>query len=402
MTHAIAPTHSPLRACRTEASPLSIVGEPAQPAPATISATEMSRLTGVERERLRTWERRHGFPVPVRCANNVRRYRAEDVRRVSAIASASAQGVPLKAAIAAIAAAPAPGTPSVEPGAALSSLPSPAIVVSGPRPLEVVWRNGAAEASAAAPLVGEDLGADPSAFGAVGVEALRRLMAGEVTGPQTFEARDWTTSTPLVCRVTAWLLELPGGVPTAVIAQLPQATATPAAPTTHAGPVSSAASRWAQALAAGRDVLRRERGLASLQRALAATSTAIGASDAAIALCHGDGLRVARSVRGHVAPLTAPLEGIEELTTARRDGSPAWLGLRAAATLRLDPRTRTLAVPIGVADQVVGFALFLLREEAALCPVTEELLLGYGSALGATLERERSLRAACAAGATTP
>lgn len=395
MTHAISPLHTPATG-RIDRSPLSVVGEPAIDAPATISASEMSRLTGVERERLRTWERRHGFPVPVRCANNVRRYRAEDVRRVSAIASASAQGVPLAKAIAAIAAAPAPATPSIAPGMALSNLPSPAIVVSGPRPLEVIWRNGAAEASAAAPLIGDDLGADPACFGPTAVEALRRLMAGEVTGAQTFEARDWTTAAALTCQVTAWLLDVPGGVPTAVIAQLPQEQASMAVPSAHA-PVGAPATRWAEATAAGRDVLRRDRGLASLQRALAATSQAIGASDAVVALCQGGTLRVARSVRGHVAPLTAPLDAVEELRDAVESGAVTWLGLRAAATLRLDPRTRGLAVPIAVADQVVGVVLFLVREETQLCAVTQEVLLGFGSALGATLERERSLRAASAA-----
>lgn len=395
MTHAISPLHTAHRTGRTEASPLSIVGEPQPDAPATISASEMSRLTGVERERLRTWERRHGFPVPVRCVNNVRRYRAEDVRRVSAIASASAQGVPLAKAIAAIASAPAPATPTIAPGMALSSLPSPAIVVSGPRPLEVIWRNGAAEASAGAPLIGDDLGADPAVFGATAIEALRRLMAGEATGPQTFEARDWTTSAPLTCRVTAWLVDAPGGVPTAVIAQLPQEPTSVTVTSSHT-PAGSPATRWAEATAAGRDVLRRDRGLASLQRALGAASQAIGASDAVVALCHGDALRVARSVRGHVAPLTAQRDAVEELDAALVSGSVTWLGLRAAATLRLDPRTRTLAVPIAVADHVVGVVLFLMREETPLCAVTHELLLGFGSALGATLERERSLRAAAA------
>lgn len=395
MTHAAAPLLSSLPATPPAGSPLTVVAAPQTPVAATISASEMSRLTGVERERLRTWERRHGFPIPVRCANNVRRYLAADVRRVSAIAGRSAQGVPLAQAVAEVLAEPEFPAASVSPGAALEELPSPAIAVRGPRPMEVVWRNGAADAAPGAPMVGDDLALDPERIGPAALEVLRRMMAGELTGPQCFEARDWTTPEPHVTTVTAWLLAAPGGVPTAVLAKLPQEPAEVAPLRPAEG--GSSVTPWAQATAAGREALQRSRGLAGLQQALAAAVASLGATDASLALVRGAELRVARSVRGQVPPTTVELSGCEELRSTIHGTEVEWLGLRSGAALRVDPRARTLAVPITVGDLTVGLALFVLRDERELCHVSRELLCGFGAMLGAALERERGLRRAAGA-----
>jgi hypothetical protein len=50
----------------------------------TVTATRFAALTGVSRERLRTWERRYGFPEPHRTDAGPRRYAVEDVQRVVA------------------------------------------------------------------------------------------------------------------------------------------------------------------------------------------------------------------------------------------------------------------------------------------------------------------------------
>src|SRR6195952_6005146 len=55
----------------------------------TVSATRFSQLTGVSRERLRTWERRHGFPQPVRVGSGPRRYAIADTARVLAVRHAA-------------------------------------------------------------------------------------------------------------------------------------------------------------------------------------------------------------------------------------------------------------------------------------------------------------------------
>ncbi len=218
----------------------------------------MSRLTGVERERCVPGS--GGTASPSRALGEQRAalpLRGRAPRRRDR--RASAQGVPLAQAVADVLAAPDLPAASIAPGLALESLQSPAVAVRGPRPLEVVWRNGAADTAPAAPLMGDDLGGDPARFGAGAVEVLRRLMAGELTGAQCFEARDWTAAEPHTCRVTAWLVDAPGGAPTAVIAQLPQEAAALAMParTSDAEP---AVARWAQGAAAGREALRQHAG----------------------------------------------------------------------------------------------------------------------------------------------
>ena len=50
----------------------------------TVSATRFAELTGVSRERLRTWERRYGFPEP-RGGSGPRRYALADIPRVVAV-----------------------------------------------------------------------------------------------------------------------------------------------------------------------------------------------------------------------------------------------------------------------------------------------------------------------------
>src|SRR5215208_7677922 len=66
----------------------------------TVSATEFAELTGVSRERLRTWERRFDFPRPARVGHGPRRYALADAPRVVAVRRAAEQGVPLPRAIA--------------------------------------------------------------------------------------------------------------------------------------------------------------------------------------------------------------------------------------------------------------------------------------------------------------
>ncbi|HMI69394.1 MAG TPA: MerR family transcriptional regulator, partial [Solirubrobacteraceae bacterium] len=65
----------------------------------TVSATHFAGLTGVSRERLRTWERRYGFPEPRRVGSGPRRYAIEDVQRVVAVRRAAEAGVPIPHAI---------------------------------------------------------------------------------------------------------------------------------------------------------------------------------------------------------------------------------------------------------------------------------------------------------------
>jgi DNA-binding transcriptional MerR regulator len=57
-----------------------------------VSIGEVAAETGLSPEVLRVWERRYGFPVPVRLPSGHRRFREEDLRRLRLIAVALAQG----------------------------------------------------------------------------------------------------------------------------------------------------------------------------------------------------------------------------------------------------------------------------------------------------------------------
>src|SRR4051794_41465531 len=104
----------------------------------TVSATRFAQLTGVSRERLRTWERRYGFPSPQRVGDGPRRYALDDVGPVVAVRQAAGAGVPLAEAVArgqaGAAADPPPPATFAAPGGAL---PRPRLVLSGAGPVRV-------------------------------------------------------------------------------------------------------------------------------------------------------------------------------------------------------------------------------------------------------------------------
>src|SRR5262245_21276498 len=122
----------------------------------TVSATRFAQLTGVSRERLRTWERRYGFPVPRRAGQGPRRYALKDVGRVVAVRHAAGAGVPLADAIARTQAAPAGGPPAAATLAALvDQLPVPVVAMSGPSPIRIEYVIAALRAIPDGPIPGD-------------------------------------------------------------------------------------------------------------------------------------------------------------------------------------------------------------------------------------------------------
>ncbi len=60
--------------------------------PALLSIGDICSETGLSTDVVRVWERRYGFPVPVRLPSGHRRYRIEDLYRLRLMAEAVAQG----------------------------------------------------------------------------------------------------------------------------------------------------------------------------------------------------------------------------------------------------------------------------------------------------------------------
>jgi hypothetical protein len=123
----------------------------------TLSATDFAELTGVARERLRTWERRHGFPEPVRSHGGARRYAVDDVARVVAVRRAVEAGTPVTAAVAAAGPPPDDGVSAGTRSALAEHAPVAVVVLSGPEPLRVEWVNALVRHRPGAPAAGDEL-----------------------------------------------------------------------------------------------------------------------------------------------------------------------------------------------------------------------------------------------------
>src|SRR3954453_6190125 len=106
----------------------------------TVAASRFAEMTGTSRERLRTWERRHGFPCPVRDGGGPRRYPLDDVAAVLYVRRAVESGVPVEEAIAgARAGSERPGLSPAAFAGLVDDVPLPVVVVSGPSPLRIEY-----------------------------------------------------------------------------------------------------------------------------------------------------------------------------------------------------------------------------------------------------------------------
>lgn len=351
----------------------------------TISASEMVRLSGVGRERLRTWERRHGFPTPVRCENNVRRYHAEDVRHVIAVSRAVDRGVPLVTAIEeALATADAQPTLS-SLGAALDHAPTPAIAISGPEPLTVIWANGPTLAAPEAPAVGSELLDAVPTFGAAAKSALQRLMIGDGAETGIITHTDWVGTFPVERRSIAWRIPPQASQEAVVVLiQLPESVGAAGLPV----PTVDQASVWASATRDARRTLQQESGVGSAQRALAELIRGTGGIDAFLATCHHGRLRTATSVRGTMPARTLDLPSDCDILRAVGDGEIDWLGESSLRLLGAPSRSQAVLVPVISGGESIGAMVLLFPAELALPDLARELLLTLATTVGTVLQRE--------------
>lgn len=362
------------------------LGTPAPPS-ATITAAEMVRLTGVGRERLRTWERRHGFPQPVRTANNTRRYLADDVRRVIAVSAAVAQGAALAEAVAHARDLGTTNESQTELGSVLEEAPLPVIAVAGPDPLRVVWANGVTRAAPDAPQVGDDI-----EFGAIAtLQALRRLLIGE--GPSVMRVRceDWVASFPSDCSALAW--RAPHGVteePSVVLMRVPDSS-TRGADVAARSSAMEQTMTWGEAVGAARKVLQRERGLGGVHRALAQLLAGTGGIDAMVATLRGSTMRSARSVHGTIGPHAVEILPDGEIARAIADAEVDWVGPSARTRFGIGTHNQAIVIPIIAGGDAFGAVFLVFSEELPLADLTRELLLSIGTMVGLILAREQLL-----------
>jgi hypothetical protein len=342
---------------------------------ATLSATRFARLAGVSRERLRTWERRHGFPQPTRTAGGPRRYADADLPRVIAVRRAVEAGVPLPAAIGAARAAPLDGGTSDDAVRALAAvverLPGVCVLLSGPAPLRLTWRNAHAYE-----VLGER--AVP------GVDLLDLVPA-------------WRDSASLAELQAAFVaegalrpLEHPpwgghGGAARSLPVRVPGATGRPPL-VALVGTEGASERELSRALAAAErrreraeaQAERRRRGLALLAEvadefaavdgrelldaALDALVRGLGAIDAAIAPYMTGQLVLGSSLRGRLGPEVVEVAAHPELLAVLRGGGPRWLEPPARAELGGPGAPHLLAAPARTGGQTLAVLLVACAE----------------------------------------
>jgi DNA-binding transcriptional MerR regulator len=364
----------------------------------TVSATTFAQLTGVSRERLRTWERRHGFPAPQRAGSGPRRYRLRDVARVVAVRRASEDGVPIAEAVAQAAFdEPAGEISPLAFAAMVEHAPLPVAALAGPEPLAVVYVNGALARIASWSGAAADL------------DRVARMLATSPCGPH-LQALFTAEHEEVVCEHPRWDGR-PGNV-RSIAFRLPVQPGQPPlvamvgieADRERALVGRLAAlqdeldrlrerderhGRWLEAIGRLAAEFQIEASAAGRDSALDTLVRQLNATDAALATYLSGQLAVASSRRGSLGPAMITVTAHPEIATTLRDAQPAWLQPAAAFALGVPNGLFACGVPIVVAGEPLGLVLLLFDEPEEISPDVERLLTAVSAAVGFALLRDR-------------
>jgi hypothetical protein len=382
----------------------------------TISATRFSELTGVSRERLRTWERRFGFPEPVRVAGGPRRYAIADAARVVAVRRAAADGMPLPVAIAEADAAESRFVPSAAAfRAAVELAPVPVALVSGPQPLRLEWGNAALRAIEGAPAPGAGLGAvedDPRVGAAVRQHFVAERPATEVEHPAWGAARSGPGGTGgRRARSVVYRLPVaPGQRPVVAVlgaetqgeqearAALALAEAE-LARLRHSG---ARHDRWLDALGALAADFQHEPGSDIIGSALDVLIRQTQAVDVGLASYISGRLVLHGTRRGALGACALTVAAHPQVGRALRDIEGAWLDATAAGVLGVPQDLHAAGLPIAVAGEVLGLLVMVFDEVEPLDADNRRLLAAISAAVGFALLRDRLVREVASVAGVTP
>jgi hypothetical protein len=373
----------------------------------TISAGRFAAMTGVSRERLRTWERRHGFPRPVRAAGGPRRYRASDAARVVAVREATEGGVPVAHAISQARTAPTAGHAGIAPDAArslVSDLPLPLATVTGPEPLVVEYVN---DAAANSPLhVGAVLlEAAPQLADGPLHDALQRAFAGR-REPVEVEHAPW--SGPREGLQRSLVFRLPGEPdrsPACAFVSIDaererrEREELGVLIREHERETAAAMLRGELMRSAAQvmERLKSDDGPAVLRAAMAAVREHLGAMDAGLALYMAGELVLGTSTAGMMGPSMVLVGAHEQLARVLRESRPAWLEGEAVRAFGAPQGTHCLAAPVLVAGETVGIVMILFGNRVDVSGDARRFLDIVLGPIGFALIRDRFLEATRAA-----
>jgi DNA-binding transcriptional MerR regulator len=365
----------------------------------TVSATHFAGLTGVSRERLRTWERRYGFPEPRRVGAGPRRYAIEDVQRVVAVRRAAEAGVPIPHAIERSRDDNAPSQVAAGTFAALvEHAPVPVVALSGPAPLRVEFVNGALRAMTGAPRPGEELTTALPAFQeSACVRALQQLFA-TAGGPTEAEHPAWDGRSRQTARSALFRLPSdPGARPLVAMIGLEgegergarSALAELQREVDDLRRHDERQTRWLDAVAMLAEEFRREPGRVAVDNGLDVVIRHTKAVDGAVAFYVSGQLVVPGSRRGLLEASPVTVSAHPELARCIRDAEPAWLDPAASAALGVPADLHASGIPIVAAGEALGLLVFVFEEVEPHDDDNRRLLVAVSAAMGFALLRDR-------------
>jgi MerR family transcriptional regulator, light-induced transcriptional regulator len=365
----------------------------------TISATRFAALTGVTRDRLRTWERRYGFPVPHREGTGPRRYRLEDIQRVVAVRRATEAGVPIPQAIERTHYDDAPDHIAGHTFAGLvEHAPVPVAVLSGPAPLRVEFVNGALRGMSGAPRPGEELTmALPAFYDSACVLTLQQLFA-TAGGPTEAEHPTWDGSSRQTTRSAIFRLPSePAARPLVAMVGLHgegervarAALAEMQVEIEQLRRREERHSRWLDAIATLAAEFRHEPGRAAVDNGLDAIIRHTQAVDGAVAFYVSGQLVMPSSRRGLLETNPITVSAHPELARCLRDAEPTWLDAAAATAFGVPGDLHASATPIIVAGEPLGLLVFIFEDVEPHDDDNRRLLAAVSAAMGFALLRDR-------------
>jgi hypothetical protein len=362
----------------------------------TVSATEFARLTGVSRERLRTWERRFGFPRPARIAHGPRRYRVADAGRVVAVRRAAEQGVPLAQAIADASRAPSTTVSPTTLASVTEAAPVSVVLVGGPEPLRVLYANAPQQALPGSVGAGQELDALPWFMGSDLERTLRTLFADQtMTLECNHPAWDGSERTE---RSIAYRLPVNAGEPPTVA--LVGFDGIEQRDTRHdvdrlEGELAQVRRhdaqhrRWIELAATLAERFQRDADDAVLSSVATTLVRGLGASDAGIAVYMAGELALGTSSRGVLGPRMVTVTGYDDLATLLHTGTSGWLTPSTASAFGISAGLHGLAVPIIVVGETLGILLLVFDEQQELGEDARQMLTVVSAGIGFTLLRDR-------------
>jgi hypothetical protein len=388
-----------------QARPVESARDGAEPEPAgtLVSATRFATMTGVSRERLRTWERRYGFPRPLRVARGPRRYELSDAARVVAVRQAAEQGVPLRDAIANSPATAPAGVSATTLQSIPERLPAPVLLLSGPAPVRIEYVNPALAERIGSVAPGTELAeVAPWLAGSECESALAALFAGGVRTRKCFHPA-WSAFATETARSLLYLLPVePGRSPLVAMVELDapderEVRSELSAVKTDRDRLRTTVDdrdRWVVATSELAALFQHETGPALLQATAETIVRRLPPIDAGVAVYMGGELALGSSTRGLLGPRMVTVTAHADIAAVLRDGAAAWLEPSTAAAFGAPADVVVLAVPVDVVGETLGAVLLVMDEARPIAGEVQALLTVLSAAIGFALLRERLVEGA--------